>query len=54
MRGEETQELYPEGIFTEDSWNKTHEFYDKILSEYMVQYWKDHPEEFKEITKNLM
>jgi hypothetical protein len=44
------KELYPEGIFTEGSWNKTHELYDKIQSEYMVQYWKDHPEEFEKIT----
>jgi hypothetical protein len=41
------KELYPEGIFTEDSWNKTREFYDKMLSEYMFQYWKAHPEEFE-------
>ena len=40
------QELYPEGIFTEESWNKTRDFYDKMQSEYMVQYWQSHPEEF--------
>ena len=47
------QELYPEGIFTEESWNKTRDFYDKMQSEYMVQYWQSHPEEFKRITKKL-
>ena len=47
------QELYPEGIFTEKSWSKTRELYDKIESEYMVQYWQAHPEEFERITKKL-
>jgi hypothetical protein len=43
------KELFPEGIFTEDSWNNTREFYDKMLSEYMVQYWQAHPKEFDRI-----
>jgi hypothetical protein len=47
------KELYPEGIFTEESWNNTREFYDKMLSEYMVQYWQAHPEEFKTLTQQL-
>jgi hypothetical protein len=47
------QELYPEGIFTEESWNKTREFYDKIQSKYMVQYWRDHPDDLERITKHL-
>ncbi|HUU86295.1 MAG TPA: hypothetical protein VMX17_00910 [Candidatus Glassbacteria bacterium] len=47
------KELYPEGIFTSESWNKTREFYDKIQSEYMVQYWQNHPEEFEKLTKSL-
>ena len=47
------KELYPEGIFTEESWNKTRDFFDKIQSEYMVQYWQAHPEEFQRITKSL-
>ena len=46
------KELYPEGIFTEESWNKTREFYDKIQSEYMVQYWQDHPDDFERIKKH--
>jgi len=47
------KELYPEGIFTDESWNRTREFYDKILSEYMVQYWQAHPEEFEEIKEKI-
>jgi len=47
------QELYPEGIFTEESWKKTRDLYDKIQSEYMVQYWQNHPEEYKELIKKL-
>ena len=47
------KELYPEGIFTEESWNKTRELYDKIQSEYMVQYWQAHPEEFDKILNQL-
>ena len=45
------KELYPEGIFTEESWTNTREFYDKIQSEYMVQYWQAHPEKLE---KHLM
>ena len=45
------KELYPEGIFTEENWKKTCDLYDKIQSEYMVQYWQTHPEEFERITK---
>lgn len=44
------KELYPEGIFTEESWNKICEYYEKIQSEYIVQYWQRHPEEFERIT----
>jgi hypothetical protein len=47
------KELYPEGIFTEESWNKTRDFFDKIQSEYMVQYWQAHPEEFKMLMQKL-
>ncbi|MFC1486604.1 hypothetical protein ACFLRN_02790 [Thermoproteota archaeon] len=47
------QELYPEGIFTEESWNKTRELYDKILSKYMVQYWETHPEEFERLSNRI-
>ena len=47
------QELYPKGIFTSESWNITREFYDKVQSEYMVQYWQAHPQEFEKITKKF-
>ena len=45
------QELYPEGIFTEESWNKTRELYDKIQSEHISEYWQAHPEEFERLSK---
>lgn len=47
------KELYPEGIFTEESWNKTRDLYDKLQSQYMVQYWQARPEEFDNLIKNL-
>ena len=48
------KEIYPEGIFTEENWNKTREFYDKIQSEYLAQYWQTHPEEFEKLTKKII
>jgi hypothetical protein len=47
------KELYPEGIFTQESWNKTREFFDKTQSEYMLQYWQAHPEEFERLIERF-
>ena len=47
------KELYPEGIFTEESWNNIREYFDKMQSEYMIKYWQTHPEEFEIITNKI-
>jgi hypothetical protein len=45
------REVYPEGVFTEESWNKLRDWFDNKFAECLREYWKAHPEKFKEITQ---
>ena len=45
------REIYPEGVFTEESWNKLRDWFDNKFAEYLREYWNAHPEKFKESTQ---
>jgi len=44
---------YPDGIFGEKSYLKLQEWLDKEESKLMVQYWKEHPEAYKNVMEEL-
>ena len=44
---------FPNGIFSEKSYEKTEESYDKLLGKCMSEFWKTHPKEFEQLTKKL-
>ena len=50
---EKVKLLYPEGVFTEKSWEKCRNFFDKKEAEFLRKYYEDHPEEFKELMERL-
>ena len=49
----EVKEEFPDGIFSEKSFEKTEKLYDELVSKYMREYWQAHPEEFKRLIKKL-
>jgi hypothetical protein len=46
-------ETFPNGIFTEKSYNKAEQLYDEILSKLMREYWQAHPKEFESLSKKV-
>ena len=47
------REVYPKGVFTQESYEAVRDYCDEIESEAIRQYWKAHPEKFKEHMKQL-
>ena len=47
------KEEFPDGIFTEKTYERTEKLYDELVSKYMREYWQAHPEEFERLTKKL-
>jgi hypothetical protein len=44
---------FPEGIFTEESYKKLEDEIDRKRSEYIKQYWIEHPEQKKQFFEAL-
>jgi len=47
------KEEFPDGIFTEKTFQKLHEWFDARESEFMVQFWKEHPKEFEKLKERI-
>jgi hypothetical protein len=47
------REYYPKGVFTEESWEACVEYFDNYESQMIRDYWKAHPEEFKEYMEQI-
>ena len=47
------KEEFPDGIFTEKSYEKAEKLYDEIMGKCIREYWQAHPEEFERLTKKL-
>ena len=47
------KEEFPDGIFSEKSFEKTEKLYDELMSKCMREYWQAHPEEFKRLITKL-
>lgn len=47
------KEEFPEGIFTEKTYERTEKLYDELVSKCMREYWQAHPEEFEKLTRKL-
>ena len=47
------KELFPDGVFTEESFAKLRNWFDIEEGKFMVQYWKEHPEEYKLAIKEM-
>ena len=45
--------FYPKGVFTQESFEAVRDFFDEKESEAIREYWKAHPEEFKECMKQI-
>ena len=46
------QEKFPDGIFSEKSFENTEKLYDALVSKCMREYWQAHPEEFESLVNN--
>jgi hypothetical protein len=47
------KKVYPDGIFSEKSFEKAENLSDEIMGKCMREYWQAHPEEFERLTKKL-
>jgi hypothetical protein len=47
------RELYPNGVFTKESYETVRDFFDEKEAEAMREYWQAHPEEQKRLLKKL-
>ena len=47
------KELFPDGVFTEESYTKLRNWFDIEEGKFIVQYWKEHPEEYKQTIKEI-
>jgi len=47
------KKTYPDGVFNEKSFEKLRNWFDMEEGKFMVQYWKDHPDEFKQTIKEM-
>ena len=47
------REYYPDGVFTKESYEAVERFFDEKESELIRNYWKAHPEEFKEYMEQI-
>ena len=47
------REVYPEGVFTKESFEAVRDYFDEKESEAIREYWKVHPEEFKEYIEQI-
>jgi hypothetical protein len=47
------REVYPKGVFTQESYEVVKDYFDEKESEAIRQYWKANPEKFKEHMKQL-
>ena len=50
---EKVKRFYPEGVFTEKSWEKCRDFFDVKEAEFVKKYYEEHPEEYKELLERL-
>ena len=46
------QKKFPDGIFSEKSFENTEKLYDALVSKCMREYWQAHPEEFESLVNN--
>ena len=47
------KETFPDGIFTEKTYEKTEESYRELESKLIGEYWQNHPEEFERMTEKI-
>ena len=47
------REVYPKGVFTTESYEAVRDYFDEKESEAIREYWKAHPEEFKEYMEQI-
>ena len=47
------REVYPKGVFTKESYEAVRDYFDEKESEAIREYWKAHPEEFKEYMEQI-
>jgi hypothetical protein len=47
------RECYPNGVFTRESYETIRDFFDEKEAELIREYWKAHPEEFKEYMEQI-
>jgi hypothetical protein len=47
------REVYPKGVFTQESYEAVRDYFDEKESEAIRQYWKENPEKFREYMKHL-
>jgi len=47
------KEEFPDGVFTEKSFEKTKELYDNLMGKCMCEYWEAHPEEYNKLIEKL-
>lgn len=47
------REVYPKGVFTQESYEAVRDYFDEKESEVIRQYWKANPEKFKKYMKQL-
>ena len=45
------KKAFPDGIFSDKSFEKTEKMYDELMSKCMREYWQAHPEEFERLMK---
>jgi len=45
--------FYPDGVFTKESYEAIRDYFDEKESEAIREYWKAHPEEFKEYMEQI-
>lgn len=44
---------FPDGVFTEQNYEKIEEFYDNLQGKLMREYWQAHPEAFNQLLDNI-
>ena len=47
------RKVYPKGVFTKESYEAVRDYFDEKESEFIREYWKAHPEEFKEYIEQI-
>ena len=45
--------FYPKGVFTKESYEAVRDFFDEKESEFIREYWKAHPEEYREYMEKI-